>query len=41
VFVNLVGIYAVFYGVTELFAAFELRGLDQRIERTAAVRPSG
>jgi uncharacterized membrane protein HdeD (DUF308 family) len=41
VFVNLVGIYAVFYGVTELFAAFELRGLDQRIDRTAAVRPSG
>jgi uncharacterized membrane protein HdeD (DUF308 family) len=28
VFVNLVGIYAVFYGVTELFAAFDLRGLD-------------
>jgi uncharacterized membrane protein HdeD (DUF308 family) len=41
VFVNLVGIYAVFYGVTELFAAFELRGLDQRIGRTEAVRPSG
>jgi uncharacterized membrane protein HdeD (DUF308 family) len=35
VFVNLVGIYAVFYGVTELFAAFDLRGLDQRMNRPA------
>jgi hypothetical protein len=33
VFVNLVGIYAIFYGVTELFAAFDLRGLDQRMNR--------
>ena len=40
VFVNVVGIYAVFYGVTELFAAFDLRGLDQRIDRTAPDRPS-
>jgi uncharacterized membrane protein HdeD (DUF308 family) len=41
VFVNLVGIYAVFYGVTELFAAFDLRGLDQRIDKMAPDRPSG
>ena len=33
VFVNLVGIYAVFYGVTELFAAFDLRGLGRRLDR--------
>ncbi len=33
VFVNLVGIYAIFYGVTELFAAFELRGLGRRLDQ--------
>jgi uncharacterized membrane protein HdeD (DUF308 family) len=33
VFVNLVGIYAIFYGFTELFAAFDLRGLDKRLDR--------
>jgi uncharacterized membrane protein HdeD (DUF308 family) len=40
VFVNLVGIYAVAYGFTELFAAFELRGLDRRLERASAERPA-
>jgi uncharacterized membrane protein HdeD (DUF308 family) len=40
VFVNLVGIYAVAYGFTELFAAFELRGLDRRLGRTSAERPA-
>jgi uncharacterized membrane protein HdeD (DUF308 family) len=35
VFVNLVGIYAIFYGFTELFAAFDLRGLGQRMDRPA------
>ena len=35
VFVNLVGIYAIFYGFTELFAAFDLRGLGHRLERPA------
>jgi uncharacterized membrane protein HdeD (DUF308 family) len=39
VFVNLVGIYAIFYGFTELFAAFELRGLDHRIDRATPERP--
>jgi uncharacterized membrane protein HdeD (DUF308 family) len=34
VFVNLVGVYAVFYGFTELFAAFDLRGLGHRLDRT-------
>jgi uncharacterized membrane protein HdeD (DUF308 family) len=33
VFVNLVGIYAIFYGFTELFAAFELRGLGKRLDQ--------
>jgi uncharacterized membrane protein HdeD (DUF308 family) len=33
VFVNLVGIYAVFYGFTELFAAFDLRSLGHRLDR--------
>lgn len=33
VFVNLVGIYAIFYGFTELFAAFDLRGLGRRLDR--------
>jgi uncharacterized membrane protein HdeD (DUF308 family) len=40
VFVNLVGIYAVAYGFTELFAAFELRGLDRRLERASAEPPA-
>jgi uncharacterized membrane protein HdeD (DUF308 family) len=36
VFVNVVGVYAVFYGFTELFAAFDLRGLGHRLDdRTA------
>jgi uncharacterized membrane protein HdeD (DUF308 family) len=35
VFVNLVGLYAIFYGFTELFAAFDLRGLGQRLDRPA------
>ena len=33
VFVNLVGIYAIFYGFTELFAAFDLRGLGKRLDQ--------
>lgn len=33
VFVNLVGIYAIFYGFTELFAAFDLRGLGRRLDQ--------
>ena len=36
VFVNLVGIYAIFYGFTEVFAAFDLRGLGHRLEDRAA-----
>jgi uncharacterized membrane protein HdeD (DUF308 family) len=39
VFVNLVGAYAIFYGFTELFAAFDLRGLGQRLEPPAPQRP--
>jgi uncharacterized membrane protein HdeD (DUF308 family) len=39
VFVNLVGIYAIFYGFTELFAAFELRGLDHRLDRATPEQP--
>ena len=39
VFVNLVGIYAMFYGFGELFAAFDLRRLDHRLDR-AAGRPA-
>jgi uncharacterized membrane protein HdeD (DUF308 family) len=39
VFVNLVGIYAIFYGVTELFAAFDLRGLGRRLDQ-ATERPA-
>ena len=35
VFVNLVGAYAIFYGFTELFAAFDLRGLGHRLDRPA------
>ena len=33
VFINLVGIYAIFYGFTELFAAFDLRGLGRRLDQ--------
>jgi uncharacterized membrane protein HdeD (DUF308 family) len=33
VFVNLVGIYAIFYGFTEVFAAFDLRGLGRRLDQ--------
>jgi uncharacterized membrane protein HdeD (DUF308 family) len=39
VFVNLVGIYAMFYGFGEIFAAFDLRRLDHRLDR-AAGRPA-
>ena len=39
VFVNLVGIYAVVYGFTEVFAAFDLHGLDRRLERPVTERP--
>ena len=39
------GIYASFYGFTELFAAFELRGVDRRLgqatERPAAAPAGG
>jgi uncharacterized membrane protein HdeD (DUF308 family) len=38
VFVNLVGIYAVAYGFTELFAAFDLRGLDRRLKQASVER---
>ena len=40
VFVNLVGIYAVAHGFVELFEAFELRGLDQRLKREPVERPA-
>jgi uncharacterized membrane protein HdeD (DUF308 family) len=40
VFVNLVGIYAIFYGFTELFAAFQLRGLGHRLDRVAPGPPA-
>ena len=40
VFVNLVGIYAIFYGFTELFAAFDLRGLGRRIDQLPPERPA-
>ena len=40
VFVNLVGIYAILYGFTELFAAFELRGVDRRLDQVTE-RPAG
>ena len=39
-FVNLVGIYAIFYGFTELFAAFDLRGLGRRIDEPPPERPA-
>src|SRR5262245_9019649 len=35
VFVNLVGISAIFYGFTEVFAGFDLRGLGRRLDRPA------
>ncbi len=35
VFVNLVGIYALIHGFTEIFGAFALRGLGKEIERQA------
>jgi uncharacterized membrane protein HdeD (DUF308 family) len=40
VFVNLVGIYAIFYGFTEVFAAFDLRGLGRRIDQLPPERPA-
>ena len=40
VFVNLVGIYAIFYGFTEVFAAFHLRGLGQRLDRLPPQQPA-
>ena len=40
VFVNLVGVYAIFYGFTELFAAFDLRGLGRRLERPRPATPA-
>ena len=40
VFVNLVGIYAIFYGFTELFAAFDLRGLGRQLDRLPPERPA-
>jgi uncharacterized membrane protein HdeD (DUF308 family) len=39
VFVNLVGIYAMFYGFGEIFAAFDLRRLDHALDRAPA-RPA-
>jgi uncharacterized membrane protein HdeD (DUF308 family) len=39
VFVNLVGIYAMFYGFSEIFAAFELRRLDHTLDQ-APGRPA-
>jgi uncharacterized membrane protein HdeD (DUF308 family) len=39
VFVNLVGIYAVFYGFTELFAAFDLRSLGDRLDQRPGNQP--
>jgi uncharacterized membrane protein HdeD (DUF308 family) len=38
VFVNLVGIFAMFYGFSEIFAAFDLRRLDHTLDR-AGQRP--
>jgi uncharacterized membrane protein HdeD (DUF308 family) len=40
VFVNVVGIYAIFYGFTEIFAAFDLRGIDRRLDRAPPPRPA-
>jgi uncharacterized membrane protein HdeD (DUF308 family) len=39
VFVNLVGIYAMFYGFGEIFAAFDLRRLDHTLDH-ALGRPA-
>jgi uncharacterized membrane protein HdeD (DUF308 family) len=39
VFVNVVGIYAMFYGFGEIFAAFDLRRLDHTLDRGIA-RPA-
>jgi uncharacterized membrane protein HdeD (DUF308 family) len=36
VFVNLVGIYAIFHGFSELFTGFELRGLGRRADEQPA-----
>ena len=36
VFVNVVGIYAMFYGFGEIFAAFDLRRLDHTLDQAAA-----
>jgi uncharacterized membrane protein HdeD (DUF308 family) len=38
VFVNLVGAYAIFYGFTEVFAAFDLRGLGRTAPPTRPVQ---
>jgi uncharacterized membrane protein HdeD (DUF308 family) len=40
VFVNLVGVYAIFYGFTEIFAGFDLRSLGHRLDRTPTARPA-
>jgi uncharacterized membrane protein HdeD (DUF308 family) len=41
VFVNVVGIYAMFYGFGEIFAAFDLRRLDHALDRApGAGRPA-
>jgi uncharacterized membrane protein HdeD (DUF308 family) len=40
VFVNIVGIYAVFYGFTEIFAAFDLRRLGHKLDQPTG-RPTG
>jgi uncharacterized membrane protein HdeD (DUF308 family) len=40
VFVNLVGIYAISDGFTEIFAAFDLHALRDRIDRPPAERPA-
>jgi uncharacterized membrane protein HdeD (DUF308 family) len=39
VFVNLVGIYALMHGFTEIFGAFSLRELGKRVESRAAPGP--
>ena len=38
VFVNLVGVYAIFFGFTEIFAAFDLRSVGHRIDRPPSPR---
>jgi uncharacterized membrane protein HdeD (DUF308 family) len=40
VFVNLVGVYAIFYGFTEVFAAFDLRGLGHHLDQRTPERPA-